>query len=418
MLEKNSTLVLAIIFLFHFTGFAQVDSSKVSPTALKMEFMQPDAGIYYDWETNSNGLTNKFLFSVNKDNTISNDIKNSTATKLRAVNHYIAHTSGGGYYVMPLKAHAGLGLVFELEGVSHQDATFSKDAYELMLFGNAHYKNQKKEFGNLFFRNISYQRIGLGLQKYFAHQSQCFTASLNFILGDYFNEVRISRGSLFTEQYGEYLDIDLAYERHFAAIGKSDYSPRGYGSSLNLDWKKLWVEKKALLEVNIKDLGMIHYPARTPHHTIDTTVHFTGVDFGSFSSFSSSGDMNLNDTLVKYFNMKKKDEVYNFMMPLSASIKFEKTLKNSDIAQARLNLYLYNSLPQLTLGYLHQLKPGLLLGADLRIGGYGLMDIDLNARYHHKKMFFEMSVKSIEGLILPKSASGMGLFAHLGYFLD
>jgi hypothetical protein len=424
MREKNKLLSLVVLFCFSLSALSQADtgmaSQKLNPqtdgTSEPM-LQYPSLGLIYDWESNSTAFNNASLLSLITSNTISNDVKNSNGKNLRGKNYYVDHAEGMGYYVLPLKKYHDLGILFELGYVTHIDASFTKDAYELVMYGNAHYKNQTKNFGDMFVRNLSYQRLGIGIDKYFSKHTQHFRGSVNLIKGDYFNEFKINRGSLFTEENGEYLDIDLQYDRHFAAVGRSAYAARGYGAGFYGEWQKLFVKQGSLISIQVKDLGFIHYPDSTPHQSIDTAIHFTGLNFGSFQSYSNSADVNVSDSLQHYFNLKKGSQKYNLMLPLNIRLMYQKFGKKNDILKVQFNWYRYNASPQIILGYMYPLKTNLLMGADLRFGGYGMFDLDYRITYHKKKLFFDASLKSLEGLVFIKKASGFGVFLHLGYFL-
>jgi hypothetical protein len=424
MRERNKLLSLIIFFSLSIGLGAQADSGTNLRT---LQLPLPDqpaapyytsAGLMYDWESNSTAFNNASLLSLIRSNKITNEAKNSNDKNLRGKNYYVDHSEGLVYYVLPVKKRKDLGILFELGIVSQIDASFTKDAYDLVMYGNAHYKNETKNFGNMLVRNIAYQRLGIGIDKYSSDYSHHFRVSLNLIKGDYFNEFRISRGSVYTEENGEYLDIDLKYERHFASLEHLAFGARGYGAGLYGEWNKLMIKQQSRISFQVRDLGFISYPGSTPHHSIDTAIHFTGVSFGSFKSYSSSADINVSDSMEHYFNMKKNNERYNFMLPLSLRLKYEKFGRHYDVIKVQFNWFLYNASPQVILGYAYPVKKALMLGGDLRLGGYGTFDFDVNLKYSYKKILLEAAVKSLEGLVLVKSASGLGAFVHLGYYLN
>ncbi len=377
----------------------------------------PGLGFIYDWETNSSIFTNNFLFDIRRDLQITKESKENSAKKLGYNNYFVNHQEGGIYYLLPLKSIPGLGLLFSASAVSHQDARFNRGAFELILNGNAHYKNQKKDLGKTYYRSIDYQQIGIGIRKYFANKTACLEATASFLIGDYANQFEISRGSVFTEANGEYIDIDLAYDRRFSSSGATLLTPKGYGGALNLSWTKYFTKKNASLLVSLKNLGAVHYSSATAHQSIDTTIHFTGVDAGEVASFSAFNNLNARDTILSKFNIKSRDEAFNFSLPTLFEIKYEDIINKRSLVQLQINAYLYNALPLIKVGYLYQLKNNLYLGGAVRAHGYSQSDIDITGRYRKGKIFAELTVRSIDGLLNPRHSSGLGAFAHLGFYL-
>lgn len=174
----------------------------------------------------------------------------------------------------------------------------------------------------------------------------------------------MSRGSVFTEQNGEYLDIDLAYEKRTSARGARIYRPRGYGASININWTKYLVKQNATFTIDYRNLGFIHYGSKTEYQTVDTTIHYTGVDLGTLSSPSSFNSANLKDSVLKNFNLKNGFESVNFSLPAYLEIRYEKAYKTKSLIQVQIGAYLFNPIPTVKAGYLYRIKNTLFLGAD------------------------------------------------------
>lgn len=376
-----------------------------------------DAGFIYDWENNSTAFTNRFLLDLRVKKVISQADKEQSEKRLKNTNYYGSHQSGGIYYVFPLKKNTGL--LFEAEAVSHQDATFKKDAFQLILNGNAPYRNQTKDAGGLFYRNITYQRVGLGLQKYFDNHTQVFQFTANLVLGDYFNQFKLTRGTVFTEQNGEYINLDLAYERHFSAIGAGLFGQKGYGALLHASWYKLMPRQNIILHAELKNLGFTAYPSRTSSQHIDTAIQYTGIDLGSLNSISGFTSVNTQDSLLNKVNLKGGDTKFTFIMPARLELSAVKVVHGRDLLTLKASYYLYNSLPLLGASYCHAVTPNVWLGGGIRVGGYGLVDIDLESNMKlTKRWLLALTVRSVEGWILLNNASGMGAFAQLRYIIS
>lgn len=407
-----------ILFLFLLTTLCAKAQDTLTPTGIVNAHWQlPTAGIISEWETNSNALTNSFLLDVRGDQQLRHSSLDNSEKKLKSKNYLVNHIEAGAYYVIPLKKHPNTGIICELQAVSFQNAVFTNTAFEMILQGNAQFANQTKDISKLFYQDLEYQKAALGIRHYFKNKTQCINATLGLIVGDYANQFRVDRGSIFTEQNGEYLDIDLKYERRTSARGARFTNPRGYGAGMNFNYQIYLAKQKATLAFNIRDIGFIKYSAATEHQIIDTAVHYTGVNLGPFSNLESFNSSSLKDSVLKVFNAKYNEESFRFTLPTLFEIRFEKVLNNKSIGYVHVRSYLMYSKPQVKLGYLYSLKSNLQLGAELSAGGFGKMDINLCCRYRASKWVLDASVRSVEGLIAPKISSGLGAFLHLGFYL-
>lgn len=418
-MQANVKLYFIFFLVFSNSVFAQKNSADSIPFNKPLEVENnrlklPTVGYFLDWQTNSTVLTNTFLFDGRFDLFISQESVNQSAKKLNNNNYFVHQFTSGVFYEMPLKNKPNMGLLFELSASSFQDASFNKNVFNIVLFGNAHYRNEKIELGKMVYRNIEYQKIGIGVRNYFKARTQCVNLTVDFILGDYANQFKLNRGSVFTEQNGEYLDVDLNYERRTSSLGARVYNPKGVGTALNFSWSKLYTKKNATITVDVKNIGFVHYGPSTGVQTVDTAIHFTGLDLGAFSAISTFNTAGVKDSILKNFNIKSKEEAFNFYLPSFLTLKYEQGLAPKSILQIQANAYLSSALPMLKCGYLYLLKSNFYIGSDIRVGGYSKFDIDFLIRYRTTKIYIDGSINSVEGLISPKYNSGLGAFLHLG----
>ncbi len=407
-----------ILFLFLLTTLFAKAQDTLAPLKIEYAYWQlPTAGIISEWETNSNVLTNSFLLDVRGDQQLRHSSLDNSEKKLKSKNYLVNHIEAGVYYVMPIKKHHNTGIIYELQAVSFQNAVFTNTAFEMILQGNAQFANQKKDISKLFFQDLEYQKAALGIRHYFKNKTQCINSTLGLIVGDYANQFRVDRGSIFTEQNGEYLDIDLKYERRTSARGARFTNPRGYGAGMNFNYQIYLTKQRATLTFNIRDIGFIKYSSATEHQIIDTAVRYTGVDLGPFSNLESFNSASLKDSVLKVFNSKYNEESFSFTLPTLLELRLEKELKNKSIGYVHVRSYLMNSRPQVKLGYMYALKSNIFLGAELSAGGFGKMDINLSCRYRASKWILDASLKSVEGFIAPKISTGLGAFLHIGFYL-
>ena len=410
-MRANVKPIFIAFFVFVFRIFAIGNTLDSIPKQLHL----PNVGFVFNWQTNASAFTNTFMLQAVQGG-IDVNSKDNTLKRLGKHNFFVNQIEATAYDVIPLKSNSSSGIIVEFGAASFMDAAYSSSSLELIMNGNAHYKNSKKEIGTLSYRSISYQKLGVGLRKYSKNKSHCFNATIDFISGNQARDLNVNRGSIFTEENGEFVDVDLAFNYKASPEGSKLISPKGFGAALNLNWMTLFNKNKGTLSISISNIGVVNYKY-TNSIRLDTSVHFTGFNLGTLNSQSVLHGFNLQDSISKNFHLDSFTSVYNFTLPTLLEFNFERVLNTNDIIQLQGTAYLYNALPMAKFAYLHKIKKQWYFGADTRVGGYGKVDFDILSRYKFKKLFIDATLRSIEGIILPQHSSGLGLLFHVGLFL-
>lgn len=168
----RASVKLTLIFFILSSSFASAQQNKAdtfsinAPLGVVNSVLSfPEAGMIADWQVNSTAFTNSFLSDVKSDLIFSRQSVDNSAKKLNKNNYFINQFEGGFYFVSPLKKFSNTSMIYELSLVTFQEANFTKDAYELILYGNANFRNQTKNIGKLYFKDLEYQRIGLAVKE-------------------------------------------------------------------------------------------------------------------------------------------------------------------------------------------------------------------------------------------------------------
>jgi hypothetical protein len=380
----------------------------------------PTFGAKFNWETNSNALTNGFLLDVFNLHITRSSIDNSELRlKKNGANYFLNRMEGGVYYVQKLKKAKGMRLTYELAATTFQEGSFGSDAFRLVMYGNAHYKNRKLDLGRLAYNDITYQRASIGFRKSRKQETECIEASIGFVVADYANRIRVSRASIFTEENGEYIDVDLAYDRRFSSPGAAFNNPKAVGAAFNAAWYKYLAAQKTYITIRLNDLGFARYGPSSVHQTIDTAIRFSGLELGDISNISSFKTSGIKDSLISKTNYRSSDESFNFMLPGMLNVSLEKQMNAKSSAGVQVTGYTYRPamLPNIRLSYFYLLSKALSLGSSVSTGPYAKFDLNLHARYSSHRIFVIVDLRSVDGMLNPTRASGAGAFAHLGFFL-
>lgn len=125
---------------------------------------------------------------------------------------------------------------------------FSKDVFGLALLGNAPFLGQKLDLSNTSFTQLSYQKIGLGLES----EKGGWSFFINGIEGSDFYQFRIDKGEIYSDPNGSFIDLN------YRMVQVKSLQPNsGVGIGLDFQWKKNFGEVQWIGEV--ADLGWIKF---------------------------------------------------------------------------------------------------------------------------------------------------------------
>lgn len=292
--------------------------------------------LFYEANNNSDQLTNEFSEAVYKSEYLNHHFKIKQLARLNG-SSYVNRISKGamGFWLRKEKLSYYIGLDFQ----QILDSRIDEDLTKLMLMGNAPYAGQTLNFEKTDYLNIYFNRLKFGLSKTFDKTDAQHTISgiIAFTVGQNYNHTQLTSGSAFTQENGEYLDLNILAETQMSDTVWADvFTFAGYGASLDLDYTFL---KKGHFYINfgVKNLGFISWNKAPFKSSADTTIHFSGIDENDIpEEFSESS---LRSFVFKNVDGSSFAEILPYNLHLSVG-KF--------IAQSKLylgaNTFLYPSL--------------------------------------------------------------------------
>src|SRR5207247_2282393 len=95
----------------------------------------------------------------------------------------------------------------ELKDVSHVDASFSRDLFEVYFKGNKDFAGHTADFSNFNYNLLQYQELKFSLSKDYRNDSSSsvVTAGLSLVNGQHFYRIEAGRATLFTDSGGEFI---------------------------------------------------------------------------------------------------------------------------------------------------------------------------------------------------------------------
>ncbi len=312
--------------------------------------------------------------------------------------------------------------------VYHLDARFNRDVFELYFRGNKKYAGQTADIGDFEFKQLFYQQLYFT----FGHQVMNngdyisfdkdrfeYSVGLSFNKGHKLLTIEAIDASLFTQQDGEYLDLDADLEIHTNDSAKNDkIAFNGIGGSIDLYFK--WTDKKCRqLEFTAKNLGLIAWNNQSSYVAADTSFRFEGVDISDLFDFTDSvtNTISLDSSLVEPYLTNRTKKSHNTLLPALIKLKYSLPVKKiKTIMSTEVGYLLYaNCKPYIRQTFQYRINSVHSVGLSLSYGGYSNFNVGLNYELRLKNWNFQLKSDAITGYFM-KDATSQGAFVSLSKY--
>jgi hypothetical protein len=292
---------------------------------------------------------------------------------------------------------------------------FSPDVFNLAFYGNASYAGRSAQLSPFSLNNISYQQLEIGsVCTNFGGKAK-FGLGISFLAGQQMQSINLSNGSLYTDIYGQYIQLTSN-----AKFNESDSTPghnylNGYGASLDFYFSAPYKlgKKDGVITVGITDLGFIGWNSHSLSYNKDTSYTYNGITINSLNDLQNAAINNLSkDSLQnKYFPLTRKSLYTNIPTTLSVNT-------NTDLGKWHLEVgfwYIFNGN---SLGYFYlqgdkKFTHGWSTNIQLGYGGYATYNALVGIAKQLKNSEIKLGINHLQGMILPNEFGGAGLSVEL-----
>jgi hypothetical protein len=227
------------------------------------------------------------------------------------------------------KNEVTLHLGYKYRNILYADIT--KDALNLVLYGNKMYEDQTANLSKMKFENLTYNQVSLGIGK--KEQNLYASIMLSFLVGDNNQQLKVQSGGLYTAPYGEYLDINYAFRYNQSHVGQPGFfNPKGYGFSSDVHFE--YEFNKGTLMVDVQDLGIITWGSQSFNYIKDTTFRFEGlIDIQNILKVNDYKFEFNGDSLIRDLASSKTNYRYNTTLPATFQVtySFFEKIKNTPV---------------------------------------------------------------------------------------
>ncbi|PKP51044.1 MAG: hypothetical protein CVT95_01740 [Bacteroidetes bacterium HGW-Bacteroidetes-12] len=409
---KKLILIISCCFLGVY-GNAQYNNQFFEDTIQRLTI---SSEVYYNYGSNvmNNEMLNKFVFGGKIDKTIKNDVYNNLSNNNRLGGDLEYHLN----VAIPFDTLAGktnISLVVGLSQKEHADSKFSSDLFRFTFDGNKQFAGKTINIGNTDFSYFKYQQMNIGFISHKKKQGKMATegAIVSFIKAEEHFAITVPRGSLFTEEYGREIDLDINYLYNTSDTAKKGFGAwNGFGVSTEL-FSQFFLKNGDKIHLGIKDLGFIQWNKQSLKYETDSLFHFEGIIVNNIFDLNDSLLSDISkDSLINSINTTQEKGSYSMALPTSFTIDYTKYI--NDKWQFNGGIYyriLANYFPLFYTNTSYFVSQNFITRAHVSYGGYGKLNLGLALAYQLKNSYtLFLGSNNIDAFISPSTS-----FANSGF---
>lgn len=416
-LSNKRTLVLFFMsWMFTLGSSAQTSSLWLlnQDTTWRDNYLMFSLGGSADW--GSNTLERSWMNTMVSGGHLSTVQNRNFVDRMEEINRFgaNAHASFDVFsFSDSLFGKQNLGLKLGVSSVYSLSTGFDKDLFELTFLGNAQMLGDTVELGPFYGDFQVFQKYGVGV---FDKRNLSFV-QLSYVSGQEMQQIRIDRARMFTSTSGDEIQLDYTGEYHVADTSKSGLGQtKGMGFCIDGDFNLPLENNKGIVSLSVRNLGFINWSSRTDNYRVDSSFVWTGVNVDDVIALSEDGlEMpSFKDTL----GIESIKDQKLLALPTSFHFRMLRKLNGRKSYEAGLMVMPgRTSLPFIYGGFNHFVAPGLLLTERVTFGGFGNLNIGLEAQWLlNNRLYLRAGTNQMLGFISSNSR-GMNGFFGLSYFV-
>ena len=378
-----------------------------------------NANYTYGSDAVNNEFLNKFLYGGR----IEQSEKEAVYKNLSALNTMGQDVNFNLNVTIPIDTlfnKTTLSLLFGIEFVEHFDAQFTEDLFKFTFDGNKQFAGQKAELSNTDFNYFQYQQLNIGLintqTKNKRQTKEGIIVSL--IKGQNHKAMVMPRGSLFTEQDGKEIILDMNYTYNSSDTANTGLSAfNGFGVSTDL-FTDFVLKNGDKIHLAINDLGFIYFNKSSLQYNADSSFYYDGIEVDNVFNLNDSvlSDISQDSIVNNISNVEKGD--YSIALPTALNLNYTKYFNQ----KWKLNVGLYhkilsNYFPLIYTNTYYYFNPTFALKAHVSYGGYGKFNGGLAVAKTIKNFDVIIGTNNLTAFFLPSSTyANSGFVGVKAYF--
>jgi hypothetical protein len=408
MLKQN--YIILFLFCFSATAFSQYNSEFIN-----YENTGRSISVNADFDAGSNGIQNammnKFLFGGYID----------TKTKDNALDHMHGYNQLGINLNYDVSLFVGNNPKYDfLVGFKNQEilnATYTKDFYELMMYGNKPFLGKTANFSGTNINALRFQEAKLGIIMHKVDSTAKIGISVSFLKGEQLFYIKANKNSsLYTNSDGTELLFNSNFNMALSDTGakKNVWSFNGIGASADIFFEtpyKSRIGRQSVLTVNANNIGFIHWAEKSLQYSSDSVLKFDGYHINNILDLKDSTLQKVNTDSVIRKATNARQEAFNTNIPTNLII-INKIYFTRMFAFNTGFRYIFhaNYKPYIFVEPEYKFTNRFLVSVHVGYGGYTRLNAGLSLVYTNRNWFIKLGSNSLQGYILPKQTYGQGIY--------
>lgn len=378
-------------------------------------------GGYGRYQLSSNAISSELIWQAYQGKTLDRKKREAASNRLRKSNGVGADLDYGIYARHLPDSSKGIGWYLNVADRTHVNAKFTKDLFDLAMFGNAQFAGATANLAELQVNLMTYKQFEVGLLKAIKKSKGKWHMGfgLGLLTGNRNLRVIIDKAELFTDVDGDYLEGEIhgtAMSSSLAASQFIDANGLGMSGVISVAYEA----KKFGIRLEADDLGFIRWSQHLKHTEFDSMFHFEGIDINLLGTGGESFVAINLDSVVDRFVEQREANAYTVITTGRLRLEgFYKLKENGLRLYAGIQHRLANGyVPYGYLGTSSPLKKGFFIDARFAYGGFGSWHLGLELRKRFKQAFeIRIGTNNLEGYLLPMVGTSQSAYLSLaGYF--
>lgn len=383
-----------------------------------------ETGGIFNTFAESNAINNRFVSALYGKKFIDNDMKSSN--KLKPMNYIGNQDNANAYFThMPDSFLGADNIGYRIGLVYHngRDMKFTDDLFNLMFYGNKRFAGDTADISNLQLNLLTYQELQFGIFQQTKIDDNPFTyyIGLSFIKGQEYNSLRFRNATLYTEEIGEYIELDLSMTYQGIDTVKAELlDVNGIGGALNFACMYTDNANNITYSLSVSNIGFIRWKNTAITIPLDTVKRFEGLEIDNvFDMGETTFDEYDADTIITDFFSHTDTSSYTKVMP--ERIHFSATKTFNDKLSATLGCgYYYNANARMPLVYAssaYSFSKTIAGSVFTGYGGYGSYQLGLGLRlsFMDDALGVKISSNNLLGLIIPEHSFSQNVYVSLAW---
>jgi hypothetical protein len=404
--------------LFSFWALSSYAQDLITPVytsdSISHEFQLRFQGYYHN-----QNVSNDFISLFYNGGHLDTNLKNQVSEKLHDENRLGAELVYGIKYKnhsSHLFGKPSWGWYASVENIGFYHGEFSKNAFDLVFYGNTRFAGDTTNLSNVNFESLQYQKLTFGGFNKTNHSY----VGISFLKGQSYRNLKVDRADLYTAPLGEEISMNLhANYRQSDTLKNGIDAFNGWGLSTDLVFylnvgKNKNVKFQNAFKIAIQDLGFIQWNNKSLQTNLDSNYYFNGFEVNDlFDSTSYNFSERIKDSLEVNPIQKTMTTALPFSFSFSKIADPNSGEKIQGIYGVRMRAF-SNYKPLFFAGIFYQPIKNLNMNLYTSVGGYGTFRIGYSVYARMiKNMNFSLACNDLLGW--SKNGYGKDLTINLSY---